>query len=165
MNLTDERKKLALLRENKKNLVIKKENLLKKRFGKYKSILHTIMSLIVFGISFDLFASISPLMVFFTTFGYICVIASIYYHKNKVKAKIIDVDITTIENDIKALHDEIRKQELKNLEEMVSQENFKKQKDSFDKIKQIKDMPLFDRDNIENNICEIETGMKLSLRK
>lgn len=165
MNLTDKRKKLALLRGDKKNLFNKKEELLKKRFGKYKTILHTIMSLIVFGISFDLFASISPLIVFFITFGYICFIPLIYYHKNNVKIKIIDVDINIIENDISALHEEIKKLELKNLEEMVSQENLKKQKEAFDRNKQIKGMPLFDRDNIGNNILETDCDMKLSLKR
>ena len=165
MNLTDKRKKLALLRGDKKNLVNKKEELLKKRFGKYKTILHTIMSLIVFGISFDLFASISPLIVFFITFGYICFIPLIYYHKNNVKIKIIDVDINIIENDINILHEEIKKLELKNLEEMVSQENLKKQKEAFDRNKQIKGMPLFDRDNIGNNILETDCDMKLSLKR
>ena len=165
MNLTDKRKKLALLRGDKKNLVNKKEELLKKRFGKYKTILHTIMSLIVFGISFDLFASISPLIGFFITFGYICFIPLIYYHKNNVKIKIIDVDINIIENDISALHEEIKKLELKNLEEMVSQENLKKQKEAFDRNKQIKGMPLFDRDNIGNNILETDCDMKLSLKR
>ena len=48
---------------------------------------------------------------------------------------------------------------------MVSKENMQLLEDRLNEIKKIKTMPLFNRENIENNISNPDLGMTLSLRR
>jgi hypothetical protein len=165
VNLGDKRKELDSLKDKKKKLVDKKNEILNRKFGPVRSFIHFAMTSIVFVISFDLFIKTVPLLTFISTFMYLCLVPGIFYHKNMVNAKILDVDIGILDNNINSLSSEIRNLELKNLEEMVSKENMQLLEESLNEVKKIKSMPLFDRENIENNISNPDLGMTLSLRR
>lgn len=165
MDIKEKRDELSLLRDNRNKLLEKKNNILNKRFGKTNAVIHLIMSGIVFAMSFNLFLNVAPILIFLSTFGYFCFIPGMFYHKNKVKVKILDVDINTLNNNIDVLSKEVIELERKNLLDMVSDENIKKQTELFNETRKNERMPEFNRENIESNISNEDLGMKLSLHR
>ena len=165
MNLKDKRDNLLELKQKRNNLIKKKNDVLNKKISSFGILCHSFMSILVFCVSYKSFVNISPLLIFFSTFGYICFVPAWYYHKNKLKAKIIDVDIESLNSNIENLSNYIRKEEIKNLEEMLSEENQRKFREGMEEANRYKTMPLFIKENIVENISSEDIGIKLTLKK
>lgn len=162
MNLEDKIKELEQLKLDRDVLITKKDKLIKDRHSKLNFIINLLLTSAVFTIFMKIFDATSIVALLLSSIAYIIVVPGFAYHRNKVKINILDVDINNLDNNIDKVKKQIIELERENLLSIVRdkiQENNEKQ------ITEFREMPLFDRENLENNICEVDSEMKLILRR
>lgn len=161
MNLEDKIKELEQLKLDRDALVKQKDKLIKDRHSKLNFIINLLLTSAVFAIFMKIFDDASIVALLLSSIAYIIVVPGFAYHRNKVRIKILDVDINILDNNIEEVKKQIIKLEREKLLSMVEEENREKN----NQITEFREMPLFDRENLENNICEVDSEMKLILRR
>ena len=160
MILTEKRKELNKLKREKKELNDKIIELNKSKKSKIKLLTHLIMTGFIGLISSALFMEILPILIPILPSLY-AFLVPIYNESQKNKRiKIIELELANKSNEIIILENTIREIELENLGNVFKEENRKK----FQIDGSLKEMPKFDRNNIESNIGSIEDEPKLLLK-